>query len=159
MRMTIVRDDNLIIIDGIGYYTDLSEFDDLSWVSDYDRLTWGRFHALQWYGDLNPDDGIDEQYGEVEFKKPVSNLIIKELGVYERAITLWEESKSAEEERIRLEEIERLRLQEEQEAALRDTYIYVDTDTVDINDTVDTIDNSDEVDPIEFDLEALLSEL
>lgn len=125
--MAIIRDDNLIIIDGVGYYADLSEFDNLSWISDYDRLTWGRFHALQWYGDLDPDDGIDDPYGEVEFKKPVPNLIIKELGVYERAITLWEESKSAEEERMRLEEIERLRLQKEEEDELKNTYLDLET--------------------------------
>jgi hypothetical protein len=157
MRMTIVRDDNLIIIDGVGYYADLSEFDNLSWIPDYDLKTWGRFHALQWYGYPNEDGEYgfnkDFPHGEIEFKKPVPNFIIAELGVYERAITLWEESKIAEEERIKYEESERLRLQEEQEAALRDMYIYIDADTIDTSDPIDNVN------PVEFDLETLLSEL
>jgi hypothetical protein len=46
MRLTIIRDDNLIIKDGVGYYTDLSVFDDLSWVNGYDQKSWGKFHLV-----------------------------------------------------------------------------------------------------------------
>jgi len=132
MRLTIIRDDNLIIKDGIGYYADLSEFDDLSWIENYDLKTWGKFHALQWYGDPDEDGeygfGLDEPYGEVEFKKTVPNFIIKELGVYEQAIPLWEASKLAEEERIAAAEAEAQRLKEEEEAAMAAVYADMDFD-------------------------------
>jgi len=118
MRMTIVKDDERIIIDGEGYTTDLSVFDDLSWIEGYDQKTWGKFHALQWYGEPDEDGeygfGLEEPHGEIEFKKTVPNLIIKELGVYEQAISLWEKAKLDEKERIEKEEAELLRLREEE---------------------------------------------
>lgn len=138
MRLTIIRDDNLIIKDTVGYHTDLSVFDDLSWIPGYDEKSWGKFHALQWYGD--PDEfgeygfGQDEPYGEIEFRKPVPNFIIKELGVYAQAINLWESAKVAAEEKAAEEAAELLRLQEEEEANLRNSYL-------------------------DFDLEALISDL
>jgi hypothetical protein len=132
MRLTIIRDDNLIIKDGIGYYADLSEFDDLSWIEGYNLKTWGKFHALQWYGDPDEDGeygfGLDEPYGEIEFKKTVPNFIIKELGIYERSIFLWEKSKLAEEERIAAAEAEAQRLKEEEEAAMAAVYADMDFD-------------------------------
>lgn len=134
MRLTIVKDDGLIIKDGVGYYADLSVFDDLNWISNYDLKTWGRFHAFQWYGDPNEDGeygfGLDEPYGEVEFKKPVPNFIIKELGIYEQAISLWESEKLAEEERIQREEKERIRLQEEEESSFREIFTDFDLETL-----------------------------
>jgi hypothetical protein len=132
MRLTIIRDDNLIIKDGVGYYTDLSVFDDLSWVNGYDQKSWGKFHALQWYGEPNEDNeygfGLEEPHGEVEFKKTVPNLIIKELGIYEQAIPLWEAAKLAEEERIAAAEAEAQRLREEEEAAMAAVYADMDFD-------------------------------
>lgn len=134
MRLTIIRDDNLIVKDGLGYYTDCSVFDDLSWVEGYDPKEWGKFHALQWYGDLEEDgdygNGGTEPYGEVEFKKTVPNLIVKELGIFEQAVGLWEAAKLAEEERIREEEEERIRLKEEEEAALREAYVDFDLEVL-----------------------------
>lgn len=134
MRLTIVRADNLIIKDGVGYYTDLSVFDDLSWVEGYDLKTWGKFHALQWYGDPDEDEeygfGEDEPYGELEFKKTVPNLIIKELGVFEQAISLWETAKLEDEERIAAVEAEAQRLREEEEARIRDAYLELDMQTL-----------------------------
>lgn len=134
MRLTIVRADNLIIKDGVGYYTDLSVFDDLSWVEGYDLKTWGKFHALQWYGDADEDGeyGFDQEepYGEVEFKKTVPNLIIKELGVFEQAISLWETAKLEDEERIAAVEAEAQRLREEEEARIRDAYLELDMQTL-----------------------------
>jgi hypothetical protein len=133
MKLTIVRDDKMVIIDGVGYTCDLTLFDDLSWIRDYDLRTWGRFHALQWYGD--PDefgeygDGQPEPYGEVEFTRPVPNLVIKTLGVFHQAIPLWENAKAAEEKRIADEEAEALRLQEEEEARLREAYEALERET------------------------------
>ena len=134
MRLTIVRADNLIIKDGVGYYTDLSVFDDLSWVEGYDLKTWGKFHALHWYGDPDEDGeyGFDQEepYGEVEFKKTVPNLIIKELGVFEQAISLWEAAKLEDEQRIAAAEAEAQRLREEEEARIRDAYLELDMETL-----------------------------
>lgn len=134
MQLTIIRDDNIIIKDGIGYHTDCSVFDDLSWVEGYDPKSWGRFHALQWYGDPNEYGeygfGLENPHGELEFKKPVPNLIIEELGVFEQALTLWEAAKLAEEERIKKEEEERLRLLEEEEANLRNVYLDFDLESL-----------------------------
>ncbi len=160
MRLTIVRADNMIIKDGLGYTADLSVFDDLSWVEGYDQKSWGKFHALQWYGDPDEDGeygfGQDGPYGEVEFKKTVPNLIIKELGVYEQALALWEASKLAEEERIAAEEAEAQRLREEEEARIRDAYLELDMQTMLSNNVTD----EDAVAlQLEEDLEKLLADL
>lgn len=134
MRMTIIKPDNVIVINQEAYFVDLSEFDDMSWIEGYDRATWGRFHALQWYGDPDEDGfygfGKSEPYGEIEFRNPVPNVIISELGFFEKAVPIWEAAKLAEEERIRQEEAERLRLQEEEEAKLRETYLDFDLETL-----------------------------
>lgn len=166
MRLTIIRADNLIIKDGVGYYTDLSVFDDLSWVEGYDLKTWGRFHALQWYGDLDEDgdygNGGEEPYGEVEFKKTVPNLIIKELGVYEKAISLWEEAKALEDERIAAEEAEAQRLREEEEARIRDAYLELDMQNLLDMETLLAEEGPDEDTlalKLEEDLEKLLADL
>jgi hypothetical protein len=150
----------MIIKDGLGYIADLSIFDDLSWVEGYDQKSWGKFHALQWYGDPDEDGeygfGQDEPYGEVEFKKTVPNLIIKELGVYEQALSLWEASKLAEEERIAAEEAEAQRLREEEEARIRDAYLELDMQTMLSNNVTD----EDAVAlQLEEDLEKLLADL
>ena len=159
MRLTIVRADNLIIKDGVGYYTDLSVFDDLSWVEGYDLKTWGKFHALQWYGDPDEDGeyGFDQEepYGELEFKKTVPNLIIKELGVFEQAISLWEAAKLEDEQRIAAAEAEAQRLREEEEARIRDAYLELDMQSL-----LSTSSDEDEIaSRLEEDLEKLLADL
>lgn len=159
MRLTIVRADNLIIKDGVGYYTDLSVFDDLSWVEGYDLKTWGKFHALQWYGDPDEDGeyGFDQEepYGEVEFKKTVPNLIIKELGVFEQAISLWETAKLEDEQKIAAAEAEAQRLREEEEARIRDAYLELDMQSL-----LSTSSDEDEIAlRLEEDLEKLLADL
>jgi len=173
MRLTIVRADNLIIKDGIGYYTDLSEFDDLTWIPDYDLKTWGRFHAFQWYGDIDEDgdygNGGDQPYGEIEFKKPVPNLIVKELGVYNRAVSLWQTAKALDDARIAAEEAEAQRIREEQEAEearIRDAYLELDMQNLlemelDMeNILADETQNQDDLAlRLEEDLEKLLADL
>jgi hypothetical protein len=159
MRLTIVRADNMIVKDGIGYQADCSVFDDLSWVEGYDQKEWGRFHAFQWYGDLDEDEeygfGEDEPYGELEFKKTVPNLVVKELGIFEQAVGLWEAAKAAEEARIAAEEAEAQRLREEEEARIRDAYLELDMETL-----LSTSDAEDEVAlKLEEDLEKLLADL
>lgn len=135
MRLTIVKDDDLIIKDGVPYFVDLSsKFNDMSWIPDYDLKIWGKFHALQWYGDPNEDGeygfGKDEPHGEVEFKKSVPNLIIKELGIFEEALSLWESASIIEKERIETEEKNRQLYLLEEEEELRKTYIDFDLETL-----------------------------
>ena len=133
MKLTIIRDDNMIIKDALGYNADCSVFDDLSWIDGYDRKTWGRFHALQWYGDQDEfgeyGEGEEEPYGEIEFKRPVPNHKIKSLGVFHQAISIWENAKAADEKRIAEEESELLRLQEEEEARIREAYEALERET------------------------------
>lgn len=159
MRLTIIRSDNLIIKDGEGYYADCSVFDDLSWIEGYDAKTWGAFHALQWYGYADEHGeygwGQEEPHGELEFKKTVPNVIIKELGVFEQSLKLWEDAKAAEEARIAAEQAEAQRRREEEEARIRDAYLELDMETL-----LSTSAAEDEIAlKLEEDLEKLLADL
>lgn len=185
MRMTIIRDDNLIIIDGEGYNADCSVFDDLSWIGEqYDRKTWGRFHALQWYGTEDEfgeyGDGREQPYGELEFTKPVQNLIMSNLGVFSQATALWESARSAVLAAAAAAEAEQLRLQEEEEARIREAYEALERETQaaleqsyneleeNINELLDSVEgvvtdgaesNDSNVDQLEQELEDLLADL
>jgi hypothetical protein len=65
-------------MEGVGY-----SHMDLDWVPDIDGK---KVHAVQW---------IDDS-GEVEFVGPYENLKIGELGIFEKAIDLWNEKKEEE---------------------------------------------------------------
>lgn len=72
IRMTIVKDDNIVGIDGIFYSVDCSHLPE-------------NFHALQWYGNE----------GEVEWKgipKP-QNTIINSLDDYMVYVSMWNDAK------------------------------------------------------------------
>jgi hypothetical protein len=81
MRLTLIPTDKFISVDDQGLL-DIQQ--DLSWIpSDV--------HAVQWYDD----------HGEVEFKDSRPNLKITELGIYEQAITDFNnELQILEDERI-----------------------------------------------------------
>jgi hypothetical protein len=81
MRLTIIKEDKLISIDGNGL-ADIQQ--DFSWIPD-------DVHAVQWYDD----------HGIVEYVDNRPNLEISKLGVYEKAIKVYEN----ELKRIREEEI------------------------------------------------------
>ena len=191
--MAIIKDDNLIIIDGYGYVTDISSLVDMSWIHGYDRAAWGKFHAFHWYG--NPDEdgefGPDcaaAPYGEIEFKKPVPNYIIQELGPFGVAKELWNNARLEEEARIVAEEAEARRLAEEEETRLIEAYEALERETaaalqeietqmsavedsyqeqmenlVDIEEQIEEVMTSDEEDvaaqQLEEDLEKLLADL
>jgi len=88
MRVTIVKDDNAVYVEGIAHHVDCS------------TLPAG-FHALQW-------DGVR---GEVEYaatrcehcgaRTKKGNEIISELGPYQTYIDAWEVAKGAAEEAAR----------------------------------------------------------
>lgn len=74
MRFTIVPDDKLVIVDGIGY-------------NNLDFIIAENVHAVQWYGN----------YGEVEYRpiftngvmaKP-TNSIIDEYAEFQPALDAW----------------------------------------------------------------------
>jgi hypothetical protein len=86
MRMTIVKQDKFISIDGNGLL-DIQQ--DFSWIPD--DVT-----AVQWYNNK----------GEVEYIDNRPNLEITELGIYEKAIEMYQsEKKRLEEELINLENL------------------------------------------------------
>lgn len=70
MRLTIIKDDSIVIIDGVYYQIDLS------------TLPVG-FHALQWY----------ETFGEIEWKdergRMVRNEEISSITDYQWIINAW----------------------------------------------------------------------
>ena len=75
MRLTIIKDDNKIVVDGIPKIIDISDIQPPN------------FHALQWEG---PQDGTGGD-GEIEFTgkpKPV-NEEITDLGDYYQYYLLW----------------------------------------------------------------------
>lgn len=79
MRLTIIPVDKTIVVDGQGY-SGIST--DWSWVPS-------NVHAVQWYGSS----------GEIEYNDGTPNETIKELGIYEVALT----HKQNEDQRITAE--------------------------------------------------------
>lgn len=134
MRM-VVTDDGYIQIDGYGYSDcNISFAGDMSWIPGYNRAEWGRFHALQWYGEPEFDDATEEElaqypYGEIEFSNYPPPHRITELGIFEAAVVEWnnkkkeEEAAAAAEEEARKQEEARLA---EEEAKTLDTYLEFD---------------------------------
>jgi hypothetical protein len=80
MKLTIVPDDTLVIIDGNPI-----KGIDMSWIPLYETKSgiMTSVHAVQWY----------EDRGEVELKCNDPNIQIIELGVFETAIGKYEEKK------------------------------------------------------------------
>lgn len=191
--MAIIADDNLIIIDGYGYVTDISSISDLSWIQGWSKKTHGKLHAFHWYGTPDEDGDFGEEYaeapyGEIEFKKPIPNMIIHELGPFAGAKELWNNARLEEEARIVAEEAEARRLAEEEETRLREAYEALERETaaalqeietqmsavedsyqeqmenlVDIEEQLEEVMTSDEEDvaaqQLEEDLEKLLADL
>ena len=124
MRLTIIPIDNCVYVDGIGY-TNI----DLSWIP---KIEGKKVHAVQW---------VDEE-GEVEFVGPDQNLKITELGVFEKAIDLWNEKKQEEEDfqQRQLEEEEKRKREEEERVksqflSFDDEELYMDGE--DFNELID----------------------
>jgi hypothetical protein len=88
MRLTIIKDDRAVYINGEAY-----EGLDLSWIPTFDGK---EVHAVQWYDD----------HGHIEFTDDSDNMDIDSLGVFERVVPLWETRKQEifeyEQEQLRL---------------------------------------------------------
>lgn len=97
MQLTIIPSDKVVYIDSVSY-GDI----DMAWVPDIDEK---KIRAVQWL------DGS----GEIEFVGPHQNLEITKLGVFENAVSLWNEKKKESDNVInqRLEEDERLKKEKE----------------------------------------------
>jgi hypothetical protein len=132
MKLTIIPSDNTVYIDERCYF-DI----DMSWISNIDGK---KIHAVQW---------LDDE-GEIEFVGSDQNLKITTLGVFEKAVDLWNEKKEEEEVLIqqRLEEEERLRKEEEErlQAQFLETHIPASED-------------EDEDEDLFYDIEELLKEI
>lgn len=104
MRLTILPSDKSVYVDGRCY-----SGIDMSWIP---KINDTDVHAVQWYND----------YGEIELITNDLNIEITELGVFEKAIPLWEEKhqeqleieENTRKENLRIEE-ENIRLQREYE--------------------------------------------
>lgn len=110
MRLSIIPSDKVVYMDGVPY-VDI----DLSWIDDIDGK---KVHAVQW------TDGE----GHVEFVGPHQNLQISELGVFEKAISLWNEKKEEHEtflqQQLELEE----KFRKEQEERAKSQFLSFDDD-------------------------------
>lgn len=87
MRLTLIRTDEFISIDGTGYKVDLSSIDQ-------------NIHAVQWY----------ENYGEIEYAdsrgRIVENIEITSLDNFQYVISLWQEKhQQALENQVPIEDI------------------------------------------------------
>jgi hypothetical protein len=98
MKLTIIPSDKSVYIDRVCYF-DI----DMTWIPDIDGK---KVHAVQWL-----DGG-----GEIEFVGSDQNLKITTLGVFKKAIDLWNEKKEEEDKLIQdqLEQEERLKKEEEE---------------------------------------------
>jgi hypothetical protein len=122
MRITIIPEDKVICIDGY-VCSDV----DVSWIPEFVGNETGistSVHAVQWY----------DNYGHIELKSTDHNIHINELGIFEKAIEVWEEKKQEilkkeEEQRIAAEEFEKM-IKEEEEA--RKSLYYNDFDNNDV---------------------------
>jgi hypothetical protein len=98
MRLTIIPSENKISIDG----QPLVECD-VSWIPEFVGDITGvpqKVHAVQWYDD----------HGEIELVTRDSNIVIAELGIFEQAITKYEERSAIIEEEKAAAEAEQARI-------------------------------------------------
>jgi len=101
MRLIIIPSENKISIDG----EPIKECD-LSWIPEFTGDYSGvpqKVHVVQWYDD----------HGEIELVTNDSNIKITELGVFERAITVYAERKTILEAERQAAELRRNELEQE----------------------------------------------
>lgn len=132
MRLTIVPQDKTVIVDCVAYDIDMD------WVPEIEgKKVW----AVQW---------IDGE-GEVEFYGSSENLKITKLGVFQKAIDLWnmkkEEADKLEQQRLE----EEARLLAEQEEARKAIFISVQDDEI--------FHDTDADEDLFYDIEELLKEI
>ena len=128
MRLSIIPCDKAVYIDGLSYI-DI----DMTWIPEIEGK---KVHAVQWYNGE----------GEVEFVGNFENLKIKKLGVFEKAVELWNAKKKEFDklEQQRLEEEQKvLREQEERKRVEAEMFIQFEIETREL-----------ELQALEFEMEA-----
>ena len=128
MRLSIITCDKAVYIDGLSYI-DI----DMTWIPEIEGK---KVHAVQWYNGE----------GEVEFVGNFENLKIKKLGVFEKAVELWNAKKKEFDklEQQRLEEEQKvLREQEERKRVEAERFIQFEIETREL-----------ELQALEFEMEA-----
>ena len=91
MKLSILPSDNAVYVDGLCC-VDI----DMSWIPQIDGV---EIHAVQWHDD----------HGEIELVTTDPNIEIKELGVFQKAIELWEEKRQEHLEHEKQLELVRIR--------------------------------------------------
>ena len=128
MRLSIIPCDKAVYIDGLSYI-DI----DMTWIPEIEGK---KVHAVQWYNGE----------GEVEFVGNFENLKIKKLGVFEKAVEMWNAKKKEFDklEQQRLEEEQKvLREQEERKRVEAERFIQFEIETREL-----------ELQALEFEMEA-----
>jgi hypothetical protein len=131
MRLTIIPVDNLVYIDGVCYH-----HIDMTWIPNIDGK---KVHAVQWSDDE----------GEIEFVGPDQNLKITELGVFEKAVDLWNEKKEEEDAFLQRQLEEEERRKSEQEERLKSQFLNFDDTDFDDLDDIDDLDEKLYIPPSE----------
>jgi len=92
MKLTIIPTSNLVMLNDVNYFNI-----DMSWIPLIDGV---EIHAVEW----------DEDHGWIHLVTTDPHIPITELGIFEKAVELWEEKRQ---EHIKYEEqLELIRLRE-----------------------------------------------
>lgn len=75
MKLTIIKPDSTVYVDNLCYFNI-----DMSWIPQMNGVD---VHAVQWNGDIGK--------GEIELSDASENILITELGIFQKAVDLWEE--------------------------------------------------------------------
>lgn len=128
MRLTIIPCDKAVYIDGLSYLGI-----DMTWIPEIEGK---EVHAVQWYNGE----------GEVEFVGNFENLKITKLGVFKKAVELWNKKKEEDEklEQQRLEKEQKVLIEiEERKRVEAEMFIQFEIDTREL-----------EMQALEFEMEA-----
>ena len=82
MRVTIVREDNLVIVDGEGHTVDCSELQ-------------APFHALQWDGVRGEIEYAATRCDHCGVRSKRGNELISDLSPYQKYVDAWQIAKAA----------------------------------------------------------------
>lgn len=129
MRLTIIPIDTAVYVNGVSYANI-----DMSWIPDIEGK---KVHAVQW----------NQDHGEIEFVGPYQNLEITELGVFEKAIDLWNEKKEEHDIFIQKQLEEEERIRKEAQLVLESNLLATEDDSM------------DEEEDLFYDIEELLKEI
>lgn len=82
MRVTIVKDDNIVIVDGVARVVDCSALPE-------------NFHALQWDGSRGEVEYAATRCGHCGARSKKGNDILSELGEYQVYVDRWKAAEEA----------------------------------------------------------------